>query len=93
MVTLLAPQVNKLFLFFTASFAMCLMNCISVLIGAFFAYLIPQIVISIIVIALFTGFGLILLYKAYKGKGEDEEDEKAEVEEELRKMAILKDGS
>ena len=83
MVTLLAPQVNKLFLFLTASFAMCLMNCISVLIGAFLAYLIPQIVISIIVMSRFTGFGLILLYKAYMGKSGDE-DEREEIEAELR---------
>jgi putative Ca2+/H+ antiporter (TMEM165/GDT1 family) len=80
MVTLLAPQVNKFYLFLTASFAMSLMNCISVVIGAFFAYLIPKFVISIVVILLFTGFGSMLLYKscAKKDAGEDD-DEKREI--------------
>ena len=80
MVTILAPQVNKLYLFLTASFAMSIMNCISVLVGAFFAFLIPKSIISIVVISLFTGFGLQLLYKAYKGKDDDEEDERAQLE-------------
>jgi len=60
---------------------MCIMNCISVLIGAFFAYLIPQTLISIVVIALFTGFGLTFLHKAYKGKGDDEDDQIGELQE------------
>lgn len=69
------------------------MNCISVLIGAFFAYLIPKSIISIVVISLFTGFGLLLLYKAYRGKEEGGEDEKAQIEEELKGMRQLSDAT
>lgn len=71
---------------------MCMMNCISVLIGAFFAYLIPQSIISIVVVVLFTVFGLLLLYKAYTGEADNKEDED-EIKEELKKMGQLREGS
>lgn len=67
---------------------MTLMNCISVLIGAFFAFLIPKFIISVVVIALFSGFGLLFMYKAYKGDDGDD-DERAELEEEIQKMQGL----
>ncbi len=44
------------------------------------------------VISLFTGFGLLLLYKAYKGK-DDGDDERAEIEEELKNMRKLSTAS
>ena len=42
MVTVLASSVNKVSLFFMASLATAIMHTVSVMIGAFLAYLIPQ---------------------------------------------------
>ena len=87
MVTLLASSLNKLALFFAASFVMVLMHTISTLIGAFFAYLIPKTVISFIVIALFLTFGFMMLYKGCCKRGsENEDDEKQEVQEHIEKF-------
>lgn len=62
---------------------MSLMHALSTLIGAFFAYLIPKVVIQYLVIGLFTSFGCLMLYKGIKPKSDDDssEDEKAEVQE------------
>ena len=95
MVTVLASSVNKVSLFFMASLATAIMHTVSVMIGAFLAYLIPQTLIQIIVISLFTGFGIAMLFKAYnddKAK-EDQANDKREIEEELEKMDILRSRS
>jgi putative Ca2+/H+ antiporter (TMEM165/GDT1 family) len=92
MVTVLASSVNKFSLFLMASLATAIMHTVSVMIGAFLAYLIPKTLIQIIVITLFTGFGIAMLYKSSNmDKQKEEQDaERKEIEEELEKMDVLK---
>eukprot|EP00347_Sterkiella_histriomuscorum_P002671 403367248 len=90
MVTLLASQVNKFYLFLAASMVMTLMHALSTVIGAFFAYLIPKRVVQYLVIGLFTTFGFLMLYKGCKPKPEDDgEDEKAEIQEQLDRVNAI----
>ena len=62
MITVLANKFNKFMLFLFASLAMNIMNTLSVLIGSIFPLFLPKIAISYIVIVLFLGFGLRLIY-------------------------------
>lgn len=79
MITVLSSKFNKILLFLFASLAMNIMNAVSVLIGAIFPIFLPQIVISIIVICLFLGFGLKLLWNVVFYK--EDQEEAHEVEE------------
>lgn len=76
MVTLFSSQLNKLGLFIAASCVMVSMHTLSTLIGAFFAYLIPKNVISIVVIVLFFSFSMMMFYKGCckRSEGEDGDD-------------------
>ena len=80
LVTLLSNKMNRVLLFIFASLAMNFMNALSVCIGAIFPLLMPKIVISIIVIVLFLGFGLRLLYSVvfYMDDGEGVKEEAQE---------------
>lgn len=73
MVTVLASSVNKFSLFLMASLATAIMHTVSVMIGAFLAFLIPKMLIQIIVISLFTGFGLAMLHRSYNIDKQKEE--------------------
>lgn len=66
MVTTLTTQVNKVILFIVASSAMVLMHIMSTILGTFFAYLIPQWIIEMVVIILFTLFGLFFIFKGMR---------------------------
>ena len=80
LVTLLSSKMNRILLFLFASLAMNLMNALSVCIGAIFPLFMPKILISIVVISLFLGFGLRLLWKVvfYKGDSDDAKEEAQE---------------
>ena len=82
LVTLLSTKLNRFLLFLFAALAMNIMNALSVCIGSVFPLFLPKSVISVIVIVLFFGFGLKLLFDAFKGKEEDE-DEKSKLEEQF----------
>jgi Ca2+/H+ antiporter, TMEM165/GDT1 family len=73
MVTVLSSTVNKYQLFIMASIATAIMHVLAVMIGAFLAYLIPQMLIQIVVIVLFTGFGIAMLYRSYNSAQQKEE--------------------
>lgn len=90
MVTILSGKLNKVLLFFFATLAQNIMNAVSVGIGSIFPLFLPQWVISIIVIALFTGFGLKLLWNVafYKEKDNAEEEE---LKEQLEKIENAED--
>lgn len=77
LVTLLSNKMNRFLLFIFASLAMNIMNALSVCIGAIFPLFMPKIAISILVIVLFLGFGLRLLYGAacHTEDGEDAKEE------------------
>jgi putative Ca2+/H+ antiporter (TMEM165/GDT1 family) len=62
MVMLLANKMNKFLLWIFATLAMNIMNAVSVTIGAIFPLFMPKILISIVVIVLFFGFGFKMLY-------------------------------
>lgn len=89
LITILSGKLNKLMLFFFASLAMNMMNALSVGIGSIFPIFLPQIVISIIVIVLFLGFGLKMLYGVvfYKEKDNTEEQE---IQENIDKIESAK---
>ena len=80
MVTMLSGKMNRILLFIFAALAMNIMNALSVCIGSVFPYLMPKIVISFVVIVLFLGFGLKLLYDVVTNKEEDHGEE-SELEE------------
>lgn len=88
MVMLFSTYVNRLYLLIFACVAMVAMHTLSTLIGAFFAYLIPKNIIQILVIILFTSFGLLMLYKGCfpKSKDDDESDEEEEIKNEFEKF-------
>ncbi len=78
-----------------ASLATAIMHTVSVMIGAFLAYLIPKTLIQIIVITLFTGFGIAMLYKSCTATSgiAASEDDKREIQEELEKMEYVRSKS
>jgi putative Ca2+/H+ antiporter (TMEM165/GDT1 family) len=57
-ILLAARKYNPLLIFMMAFIGMCFMHTLSVLVGSLFPTLLPQIVVSILVIVLFVGFGL-----------------------------------
>lgn len=65
---LLTKNFNRYFLILFSSFAMVLMHIITVLIGVVLPLFMPEIVVSIIVIVLFMGFGLKLLWSSVLGR-------------------------
>lgn len=89
MVMLLANKMNKFVLWFLATIAMNIMNAVSVTIGAIFPLFMPKIVISVVVIALFFGFGLKMLYTAFCGGSDDGEDEMEEAKETLERLDAI----
>ncbi len=73
MVTTLTTQVNKFILYLVACSAMVFMHVLSVVLGTFFAYLIPKWIIEILVIILFTLFGLFFIFKAFRAPNKRKE--------------------
>jgi putative Ca2+/H+ antiporter (TMEM165/GDT1 family) len=84
MITALSAKFNKVMLFIFSVIAMNIMNAVSVGIGAIFPLFLPKIVISFIVIFLFLGFGLKLLYNVVFY--EEDTDEAQELEENLERI-------
>jgi putative Mn2+ efflux pump MntP len=52
---------------------MVFMHVLSVVLGTFFAYLIPKWIIEILVIILFTLFGLFFIFKAFRAPNKRKE--------------------
>ena len=85
LVTLISARMNKLLVFLVASLGMVLMHILSVCIGAIFPLLLPKSLISFVVIALFLGFGLHMLWNAF-WPSPNHEDAKEEAEEAMEKI-------